>query len=155
MPTANFADLLKAPTGSVERPKLIPAGFYRSIIAEHTFGKSREKQTPYIEFQFKLIGPEGNEDDPDFDNAFDEAGGLDGLMKRRAMKKTFWLTPDALFMLDEFLIGAAKAPEGIPQDEAIPQIMNTEVLLQIVHVPSNKREGEFWTDVGDIATLDA
>jgi hypothetical protein len=95
MATPNFQSILDESPTEVNVPPPLPVGTYSAIvIGTPEYGESAQKQTPFVEFTYKLTsaGPDVDEDE------LDTCGGLDG----RTLKNKYWLTPDAAFMLDQF-----------------------------------------------------
>ena len=60
----SFSELLSQSTDQVERPRPIADGHYLGRIANHEFGLSRQKQTPYVRF---ILVPEEPTADVDAD----------------------------------------------------------------------------------------
>lgn len=52
--------------GNVKQPKPIPAGIYLSqVMGVPRFDKSKQKQTPYVEFTHRLLEPQDDNINPD------------------------------------------------------------------------------------------
>ena len=147
-PEANFNELLSKQIDSVERPKLFPVGNYSALVTGHESGKSPQKGTDFVQFGIKLTGPQ-EDVDPE---AFEEAGGMEKLQDRRDIPLTFYITDDALFRLKEFLQNTLELScDGRAFDTVIPEATNCPLLVKIKHVPSRRKEGEFWMDIDDTA----
>ena len=146
----NFNELLTMQVESAERPKNFPVGSYSAVIAGHEFGKSSQKNTPYVRFHTKLLGP-GSDVDPDL---FDEAGGMEALAERKALRQDFYFTKDAVYRLREFLEEALLLNcAGRTFDEVIPEATNASLLVTIRH-QAGTREGEFFMFIHDCAPVD-
>lgn len=125
--TPNFSNILKGPVGSAERPKPVPVGTYVALVqGQPRFDKSQQKQTPFVEFQMKLLQPMGDVDT----QALQEMGGLG----ERTQRLTFYLTEDALWRLDEFLKNLDL--EGIDREQAISQAPGRQCAVTIRHAAS-------------------
>ena len=146
-PEANFNELLSKQIDSVERPKLFPAGNYSALVTGHETGKSPQKGTDFVQFGIKLTGPQ-NDVDPE---AFEEAGGMEKLQDRRDLNLMYYITPDALYRLREFLENSLELScDGRSFDTVIPEATNCPLTALIRHTPARK-EGEFWMEIADTA----
>ncbi len=151
MPDVDFAALLNVQVDSVERPKNFPSGYYDSVIAGHELGKSSQKETPFVRFLIKLIGPKEGVDE----ELFEEAGGMAALSERKSIFHTFYLTKDAMFRLREFLEdGVGLNCAGRNFDEVIPETTNAPVAVHIMH-RAGQREGEFYMEIDDYMKAEA
>lgn len=151
MTEVNFSELLNVQVDSVERPKSFPVGNYEAIIAGHEMGKSSQKETPYVRFNVKLIGPTEDVDD----DLFEAAGGMEALRERKPVPLTFYLTRDALYRLREFLEnGLELSCSGKNFDEVIPDSTNVSLLVHISH-RAGQKEGEFFMELDDYMAIAA
>ncbi len=145
MTEVNFSELLSVQVESVERPKSFPVGHYEAIVAGHEMGKSSQKETPFVRFQVKLIGPAEDVDE----DLFDEAGGMEALRERKPIPLTFYLTKDAMFRLREFLENTMELSCAARNfDEVIPETTNVALKVHIAH-RAGQKEGEFYMDLDD------
>lgn len=141
----DFKALLGVQVQSVERPKNFPVGHYQSVIAASEFGESSQKQTPYVRFQIKLLGPGEDVDE----ELFEEAGGMEALRDRKTLPLTFYLTKDAMYRLREFLEdGLGLSCSGRNFDEVIPESMNVSLSVHVSH-RAGQKEGEFYMELND------
>ena len=145
MDDVNFNELLGVQVQSVERPKNFPVGLYTSIVVNHEMGKSSRKETPYVRFPIKLLGP-GEDVDQEL---FEEAGGMEELNARKPLNLDFYLTKDAIYRLREFLEDTLDLScSGRNFDEVIPETTNAQLTVVIGHRQGNK-EGEIWMEIAD------
>lgn len=99
-----FASVLDTPANLIEPPKAMPVGQYIFIVqGQPTEGKSRQKQTPFLEFTLKA-----NEalDTVDSDQLEEWLTAKDGSKKRlqdATMKIQFYLTEGAGYRLNDFI----------------------------------------------------
>lgn len=135
MTTPDFNTLLSAPVDSFVKPPLMPRGTYRGTIVKHEYGKSTKKQTPYVEFTARV----------------DEAGDdivrtdLEGVrFEGRTFSESYYLTPDAMYRLKEFLQSLGIKTEGRSVGEAIPDSAGGQVLMFVEHAPSQRNQDEFY-----------
>jgi len=145
MTEVNFNELLSVQVDSVERPKSFPVGHYESIVASHEMGKSSQKETPFVRFQIKLLGPAEDVDE----DLFEAAGGMEALRERKPVPMTYYLTKDAMFRLREFLEeGLALNCSGRNFDEVIPESANASLTVHVSH-RAGQKEGEFYMELDD------
>ena len=149
MAEVNFAELLSIQVESAERPKSFPIGDYNTIVAGHEFGTSSQKGTPYVRFNIKLLGPlEGVDEE-----LFEEAGGMEALNARKPLRLDFYLTPDAMYRLREFLEESLDLScAGRAFDEVIPEATNVSFVSSVKHDAGNK-PGEVYMNINDTASV--
>lgn len=124
----NFAHLLNKPANSFERPKAVPMGTYLVQFIKFEFGESANKKTPFVRFLCSIVQP-----GTDVDKAALPEG-----WQEREFRYEFYLTPDAMFRLREFLGGALKMPETLNFDVLIPQVVGKQAWATIIQQPSTK-----------------
>ena len=126
----NFSSILDEAPTEVIRPQPLPVGTYLCrVTGQPRYDKSKEKGTQYVEFTLVPIdiGADVAEDD------VADAGGLDG----KTFRHTLWLTPDAIFMLDQFHVDCGlELDEGISRRIRNDECINQEVLAVIKHTAS-------------------
>lgn len=147
MTEVHFGELLGIQVDTVERPKSFPIGPYNAIVASHEYGKSSQKETPYVRFWCKLLGPlEGVDEE-----LFEEAGGLEALAARKPIKLDFYLTADAMYRLREFLEDSLDLNcSGRTFDVVIPEATNVSFIADITHDVGTK-PGEVYMNIRSTA----
>lgn len=120
----NFNELLNKPVGTVEPPKPVPTGNWFVLIQKAEFGKSQQKQTPYIELTCVLQQP-GPDVDPVQLQAFGDFAG-------KTVRDTFYLTEDSLFRFDQFLTNVMGFT-GMSINQAVAQLAGKAYVAQITH----------------------
>ncbi len=146
MSEVNFGELLNVQVETAERPKVFPEGTYDTLVTGHEMGTSSQKGTPFVKFQCKLIGPKEVEDE-----LFEEAGGMEGLNKRKPLALTFYLTTDAMYRLREFLEDTLELScSGRTFDVVIPEATNVSFISTIKHSPGSK-PGDTYMNIDDTA----
>jgi hypothetical protein len=117
----DFSSLLRAPLGESKRPEPLPVGDYPGVIKSREFGASQKQKTPYVRFQIAMTG---------FPDAVDpsEVEGVD--LSKRTFRKDFYITPDALYRLDDFLKSCGAAT-GVMLEEAIESVIGATVLCSM------------------------
>jgi hypothetical protein len=138
--SASFRELLSMPTDTVERPRPLAAGHYIGIIKGHEYGVSRNKQTPYVRF---TLSP--TEETADVEPG---ANGNTDLTKRE-LRRDFYLTPQALYRLSDFLDAVLGKETGRSFDERIPETRGAQVMFKVT-TRDSEDGSETYNDVGTI-----
>lgn len=137
---ANFAQLLRKPADEVKRPEALPDGTYFGTIQGHEFGESKQKKTPYIQFNIILTHAGDGVD-------------TEGLEPNgRKFRDTYYLTEDAMWRLKDFLEGLGVNTEGRSFDELIPQTQGRSVMLDIARAPNQAGDG-FYNNVQKVTGM--
>lgn len=89
-----FASILDEAPTEVVRPKPMPEGTYLWVVQSHRYDESTKKKTKYVEFTLACLQPFDDVDQAELE----ACGGAEG----KERKLTFYLTPDAAFLLDAF-----------------------------------------------------
>lgn len=120
----SFRELLTQSTDAVERPRALADGHYIGRIANHEFGTSRQKQTPFVRF---ILVPEEATEDVD-------ASANDGIeLSRRELRKDYFITPNALYRLSDMLDATLGKESGRSFDERIPETRDARVMFGVTH----------------------
>jgi len=129
----DFNNLLDQKVGEVEAPKTFPQGTVTLEVKSRKFDKSKNKQTPYVEFEFETVGVD---DDIDQEQLPDNWQG-------KKWDDQFYLTPDALKRLEEFL-KMAGVEEGLSLRDGIEAVASGGhfVKAQVVHEMFTRKSGE-------------
>jgi len=132
----NFASILDESPDHVDQPKARPTGPYIFTVGAPSYGKSRKKGTPFIEFPLRAIAAEDGVD-PD---ALDEAGGIEGFKTR----VTFYLTEDSVFRLDLFHehCGIDLKTDKASRRQRNDMVVNAQVLGIVEHEYPLGEDGE-------------
>lgn len=139
-----FSDLLEVDAGSVRPPPLKPAGTYNGTILDYKFDKSKDKQTPFVRFSVANMSPGPNIDAA---SLMHDAKGDGNLVPMDLSKwhptKDFFLTPDALFRLTEFLKSCGMRLEGRSIKACLADSKGLPVLISITQETiTNSQTGE-------------
>ena len=147
MSEVNFSELLTTQVDTAERPKSFPIGDYNALITGHEFGKSSQKETPFVRFMCKLLSPLESVDE----ELFEEAGGMEALNARKPIRLDFYITPDALYRLREFLEDSLELScSGRSFDEVIPEATNVSFVANIKH-DAGQKPGEVYMNIDSTA----
>ena len=144
MAIPNFRELLSKPTNEVDRPRALAAGHYIGELTTHEFGVSRQKQTPFVRFNVKLI-----EEASDVENGANK--GID--LSRRELRRDFFITPQALYRLSDFLDAVLGKQVGRPFDQRIPETRGVRVMVQVTRREVTDDEGTVLETYNDVGTI--
>jgi hypothetical protein len=132
-----ISDILDKPSTQIDKPKPLPVGTYQwLIIGMPRKDKSKEKQTDFYEFTCK---PLSAFDDVDEEALAEWATKSDGTMrelKDYTTKLTFYVTPDSLYRLQEFLDHCGVADEEKTTRQCIDDTPNCQFVGSIIHKAS-------------------
>ena len=141
MADVDFQKLLSRKVDDAKPPAVLPSGTYRGIIKTFEFGKSREKETPFVKFNFDLIGHEDDVDEA-------ELAEIDVTKIRKST--SFYFTENSEFRLANFIKSCGVKTEGRGYDETIPELVNAVVLVPITQQPDKKDPKKVYNEIGDI-----
>lgn len=130
MAAPNFSHLLNKPADAIKKKKPLPAGTYHGIIMGHRFDESREKKTPFVEFEIRLqaAGDDISQDDL--------AAALEGRqLQQETRRQSFYLTDDAMWRLKEFMESCNIASSGRNLNEMLPETTAKPVLVNLTMTP--------------------
>lgn len=130
----DFNALLDQNAGDVKPPARLVVGTYTWEIVARRFGKSSQKKTDYVEFNLKCIGYESDVD----------AGELPENWMGKVMSETFYITPDALSRLTDFLAIVNSDCVSMPVRDGIELVGGGGQFVKghIAHRPYEARNGE-------------
>ncbi len=143
----NLRELMQKPTDSYERPKELPAGHYYGTIGTPEWGKSPKQKTDFLRFPIKLEGP-GEDVDPEAVKGVN--WDRPGRFGRDGARADFYITPDAIYRLGDFLDAVLGKESGRSADERYPDTRGARVLVQVTTRPSNDNPEDVYNDVGKV-----
>lgn len=122
----DFTKLLGKTAGTAKKPVALDPGEYPAIIKSHEMGESRQKRTPYVQFNIGYTGwPEGT--DPQLDSEGEEID-----LSKKTHNVKFYITDEAAYRLDEFLRGLGVEFDGKKTLlEAIPEVEGLSVVADV------------------------
>lgn len=121
----DFTELLKQPAGQAKKPPALDVGNYPGIIKSFEVDNKNKNQTPYVRFHVGLTGWPADSEPQTLD------GGEPIDLTKRQMRRDYYLTPDALWRLDEFLRNMGVDLSGRGYDEVLPELVNQPVLVSV------------------------
>ena len=136
----DFANLLKKPADTIEKPKPLPAGTYHGMISKYEFGESKEKKTPYCRVSL-AIHRGGADVEPDMLTGVDLA--------KKQLRRDYYLTDDAMYRIKELIESCGVDATGRTMGELIPELVNKPVIISVTQRPSQDGS-ELYNDVANL-----
>lgn len=130
----DFAAALDTVLDEVSKPKPMPEGLYDITVISKLMDKTTKKGTEYLEVTCSI---DAARDDVD-PAALEKVGKWQG----RQMRATFYLTPDAMFRVKDFLKALGVSTSGRTLGEAIEEIENCVCVGQITQEISGKFDAD-------------
>jgi hypothetical protein len=145
---AQFADILDKPADQIDRPKPLPTGTYVWTIAGlPRMDKSKDKQTPYYEFECKATQAMDDVNEEDLKEWATKADGTSRQLSDYSSRLTFYLTEGSVYRLQEFMEHCGIDLEGKSIREAIDETPNCQFIGAIVHTAS-KDGSSIYANIG-------
>lgn len=146
MAEANFQDLLNQPVEEVKRPKPLPVGSYVFNIGDYKFDKSAKKQTDFVQFNLTPIQPLDDVDQSELSEALGEK-----TLSDKGQKVDFYLTGEAIYRLDEFLLDYVGTTKGNTRTEQIAEAKGMQVVGYISHSPSQRDANTIYANISQFS----
>lgn len=133
----NFASILDESPSEVKVPPPLSAGSYICIVqGQPEYGKAENTGTEFVQFTYRPISAL---DDVDQDELA-EIGGIEG----KTIKNKYWLTPDAVFMLDQFHEHCGlDLSDGLSRRQRNEEVINAQILVVVKHATSKDGQRMF------------
>ncbi len=142
----NFADLLNKPAGEAKKPPVLDAADYPGVIKTYEPGESSQKKTPFVRFNIGLTGwPEGAEP-----QLKEDGTPID--LSTKSLRRDYFLTPDAMWRLDEFLRGIGIELAGRSYMDVLPETVGAAVLVE-VRQGMNQQNNDLFNEVAGLKAL--
>lgn len=115
-PERSFASILSRPSNEIDRTvKQLPVGHYRAIVqGQPRYDKSSKKQTPFVEFQMKILEVI-EADEEALDEYLTSADGKKKKITDCTINNVYYLTEAAAGMVLRFLDDL----DGLDEEEAL------------------------------------
>lgn len=136
----DFSSLLKKPAGEAKKPAALDAGNYEGIIKSFEIGDNNKNKTPYVRFHLGYTGWPNNE--PQLD-----AGGKAIDLSKRAGRRDFYITDEALWRLDDLISALGIDSVGRSYDEVLPETVGKSVIVEVQQY-MNQSTNEIGNQVG-------
>jgi hypothetical protein len=156
MPAIDFSKLLKRPAGQAKPQTPLPIGDYPAILKSWEPGTSQNGNS-YIRFHVGLTGwPEGfSESETMYEGPGGQMVPID--LSKRQLRRDFFLTDDALVMLDNFLRTLGFEDElanGAEYEVLLPQTIGKAVTAEVQQFTS-QRTGRTGNQINSLIGQDA
>src|SRR5271154_2282159 len=149
-----IADILDKPATQIDRPKPLPVGSYIwMVMGLPRHDKSKEKQTPYVEFAVKCLSALDDVDEEALTEWAEKSDGSMRELKDFTQKLTFYTTPDSLYRLQEFLVHLGVADEDKTTRQCLDDTPNAQFVGAIVHSAS-KDGTSIYANIGKTAPVE-
>lgn len=133
----SFSDILKTKASDVERPSPMPVGDYVVVVTgQPRQDKSAKKQTPFVEFTYKVLEAMESVDEEALDEWLTNNKGEKKKLTEVTIKDTYYLVEKALFRLTDMLVacGVAEVDDDgeITSDKSIGQLIEETAGSQLI-----------------------
>lgn len=138
----SFSDILKTKANEVERPSPMPVGDYIvAVTGQPRQDKSAKKQTPFVEFTYKVLEAMDSVDTDQLDEWLTNSKGEKKKLTEVTIKDTYYLVEKALYRLTDMLVAcgvAEKDEEGnVTSDMSLAQLIEetpgTQLIITMRH----------------------
>ena len=147
MSTPNVQSILNQSPTEIERPLPMPAGTYLCTVGDWESGESSKKKTPFIKFKLKPIAATEDVDA----EALSDVGGLEG----KNLSIIFYITEDAVFMLDEFHQNCGiDMEDGSTRAQRNDEVKNAQILALVTHRIDDTDPSRVYVEVRRTAKAD-
>jgi hypothetical protein len=149
-----ISDILDKPSTSVDRPKPLPVGEYAWIVVGMPrHDKSKEKQTPFVEFRVRCISALESVDEEALNEWAAKSDGTMRALNEFETRLTFYTTPDSLYRLQDFLDHLGVADDEKTTRQCLDDTPNCQFIGSITH--SASRDGEsIYANIGKTAPME-
>jgi hypothetical protein len=133
----SFSDILNTKASDVERPEAMPTGDYVCVVTgQPRQDKSAKKQTPFVEFTYKILEAMSSVDEEALDAWLTNKKGEKKKLSECTIKDTYYLVEKALYRLTDMLVacGVAEADENgeIITDKSLAQLIEEAPGSQLI-----------------------
>jgi hypothetical protein len=143
----SFTSILDRPANEIERPKPLPVGTYNTMLqGMPRFDKSRQKQTPFVEFTHKILSADEDVDQDDLTAYLTSKDGTVRSLSDVTVKNVYYITEGSAFMLQDFLRNCGfdvDAEDAPPMRQLIEETPGRQVKITIRHEASQDGQSVF------------
>lgn len=131
---ASFEEILNRPSTDIKPPQAYPVGTYHCLVdGPPTPGKSSQKETPFLQFKFKVLSPMQD---------VDAASAAEMQIPGKIITNDYYITDAAAWRLNEMLkdhLGIDGGTEENPKPlrEMIAEAPGKQVLVKLKHQASD------------------
>jgi|SRR5215831_9781758 len=124
----SFEEILNTPASDIKPPEAYPVGTYHClIVGPPTPGKSSQKQTDYLRFEYKILAP--------FKDV-DTAKAAEQQVVGKSIHEDYYITGNAEWRLKDMLKNADISEEGKTLREMISEAPGKQILVTLRHEAS-------------------
>lgn len=135
--SVDFQSLLAKPAEA--RPPALPSGTFNGMVTAYKYDVTKgEKQTPYVEYSVQLTSPGA-------DIAPEDLEGVN--LSKRLLRKSYYLTPDAQWRIEEFCAQMGIEVAGRPMGAYIPEAVGQAVLVAVTQRMDPKDPKNIFNDI--------
>jgi hypothetical protein len=129
---ASFEEILNRPASEIKAPQAYPVGTYHCLVdGPPTPGKSSQKETPYLQFKFKILSPMQD---------VDQTAYVEQQIAGKIIQADYYITDTASYRCKEMLVdslGIDPGPEGTPQEKKLIELVGEapgkQLLVKLKH----------------------
>lgn len=146
-----FGSILDRAPSEIEKPKPLPPGSYITVVVgQPRFDKSSKKQTPFVEFQHKILSASEDVDPDDLKAYLSMADGSTRKLTDVTVKNILYDTPAAGYRIKQFVqdcgldVGDEETGDKGEYDtlrEAVEETSGKQVGIFIKHEPFQDGSG--------------
>lgn len=152
---ATVQDILRAKPTEVSRPKPLPTGTYHTMVKGHPEqGESSQKKTPFVRFMLQPMAIGDDVDEEALKVSLTKADGSSAGLQDRTIRATYYLTPDAIWRLEQFLEHLGFALDGKASlEQMIAESNGRQCLATLKHTMND--DGAIFAELASTAAVPA
>jgi hypothetical protein len=128
---SSLEEILKKPSGEIKPPEAFPVGTYHCLIdGPPTPGLSSQKQTPFLQFKFKILTPMQD---------VDAAKAAEMQVVGKTISSDYYITDAAAWRLNEMLVdhlGLDNSNGDTPLEQLVAAAPGQQILVKLKHEQS-------------------
>ena len=131
---SSFSDILKTKRGEVERPTPMPVGEYVCVVtSEIRMDKSKQKQTPFVEFTYKVLEAMDSVDTDQLDEWLTKKDGTKKKLSEVTIKDTYYITEGSKWRLEDMLKACVGEDDDMSMEQAIQETPGSQLIVTMRH----------------------
>lgn len=144
----NFSSILDDAPTEIDRPKSLPTGTYEFVVGRWEEGVSSQKKTPFVRFQMRPHATTDDVDEDELAEALTSADGTEVELGSKTMSITFYVTPGAVYRLDEFHQHCGiDLSTPLSRKARNDEVLNTTVLGYVAPRESNNPDAPIFVEI--------
>ncbi len=148
-------DILKAKPTEVSRPKPLATGTYHCMVkGQPEHGESTKKKTPFIQFVLQPMAIGDDVDQSALEEALTKKDGTTTPLADKTIRNTYYITPDAVWRLEQFMEHLGYALDGkMSLEQMVAESNGRQVLITLKHTMND--DGTIYAEVASTAKVPA